>query len=68
MQAKEKQNELESPTWAVISHDRVMATNLKHAEAVDLIDKLQGTKDTGLCVVTAAVATRINGSPETENE
>jgi transcriptional regulator NrdR family protein len=59
MQAKELQSQLDEPAWAVIGSLGVHATDLTHAEAADQMEKLRGTNDSGLSVVTAAVAERL---------
>jgi hypothetical protein len=52
-------SELEEPVWAVISFDRVEAGGLTHAEAVRLMSELDRAGIAGLCIVTEAVAERI---------
>lgn len=60
MEAKRLQSELDEPQWAVVDSSGVRARDLKHAEAVDLVDKLRGLNDSGLTIVTNAVARRLS--------
>jgi hypothetical protein len=52
-------SELESPIWAVISFEKVEATDLDHTSAARLLADLETKKVAGLCIVTADAAARI---------
>ncbi len=59
-QAKaELSNELDLPIWAVISFERVEATDLHHRSAARLLAELEAKKVAGLCIVTNDAAARI---------
>lgn len=51
--------ELEENRWAVISFDRVEATNITYNDAAKLAADLDAKGVAGLCIVTAAVASRL---------
>ena len=55
----EPSSELDSPIWAVISFERVEATDLDHSAAVRLMAELDSKKVAGLCMVTNDAAGRI---------
>ena len=55
----ELSNELDLPIWAVISFERVEATNLDYAAASRLLAELDNEKVAGLCIVTGEAAERI---------
>ena len=52
-------SELDSPIWAVISFERVEATDLDHPSAVRLMADLDSKRVAGLCIVTNEAAARI---------
>ena len=55
----ELSSELDSPIWAVISFERVEATDLDYVSAARLLKELENKNVTGLCIVTDDAAARI---------
>ena len=66
MEAKKVQSELDAPQWAVITSRGVTATGLTYAEASDMADKMRGLNESGLTIVTAAVAERLGKSNDAQ--
>jgi transcriptional regulator NrdR family protein len=58
MEQEKLENELDEPIWAVVSFDHVKGMNLTHAEAVDIVNRLDAVDDNSLTIVTAAAAAR----------
>ena len=52
-------SELGEQLWAVISERGCEAAGLAHAEAAGLVRRLAGERVSGLCVVTADAAARL---------
>lgn len=52
-------SELELSSWAVVSFDGCVASDLTYNEAEDLVSKLDESERPGLCIVTSAAAGRI---------
>jgi len=52
-------SELDLPIWSVVSFDRCEASGLTFAEASKKLTELEAQKIAGLCLITAAAASRI---------
>ena len=57
--------ELGEKRWAVISERGCEAAGLAHAEAAVLVRRLAGERVSGLCVVTAEAAARLQRAAQT---
>ena len=55
----ETAEELELANWSVITFEGVAVSNLTYAEAREWLDKLNGQKISGLCIVTDEAAARM---------
>lgn len=53
------ESELDLPIWAVISFERVEATDLTYETASSLMNELEQRKVPGLCIVTNQTAERV---------
>lgn len=55
-------SELTQTQWAVVSWRGCEASGLTHQEALDLLRRLMQEKVHGLCIVTAAAASRMTAA------
>ncbi len=56
---QEEQGELESPRWAVITFDSIVAHHLTYEEALHWTKKLEQQMQNGICIVTDEAAERM---------
>lgn len=59
--------ELDKKIWAIVTHDRVVATDVEYAVASDIMSKLGPSISNEATIVTATAAARMEGNgPEND--